>query len=356
MSHPRLLPELAPPAPKASGSGRRSQAASTAGGRPPLATTSSASPSLASWINTLGETAREEFVSIRDASMHQPARMRCLVAGDGPSLLLLHGLLGTADAWGTATQNLGTTSTVYAPDALGIGGSDRVPALDVSLTATADRMIQLMDAQRLDRVDVVGTSHGGSVALMLAARHPERVRSLVLHAPANPFSDIADPLIRFYKSALGRWFASRIPTVPAGVQSLALGRMYGDASRVRSGSLECYIRSLRIPGTVEYVLSILDRWHEDMAALKAVLPRLRAVPTLLLWGDRDRAVSLSSAERLTRHFDQVSLIVIPGAGHLPHEEVPAPFATAIQSFLGGQKRVDPHPNRMRLVARHGATL
>lgn len=253
-------------------------------------------------------------------------------------MLLLHGLLGTADAWGPATQRLAASSTVYAPDALGIGGSDRVPNLDVSLTATAERLIELMDSKGIVQADIVGTSHGGSVALMLASLHPERVRSLVLHAPANPFSDVADPLIRFYRTALGRWFAGRLPTVPASVQSLALGRMYGDASRIRSGSLERYIASLRIPGTVSYLLRILDRWEMDMAALQAALPGVRRVPTLLLWGDRDRAVSLRSGERLLEYFDRASLLVIPGAGHLPHEEVPVAFAGAISSFLGGLKR------------------
>ena len=289
--------------------------------------------SLAHWMTALGELQEsEEFVRV------QGARMRCLVTGDGPCMLLLHGLLGTADAWGPATERLAASSTIYAPDALGIGGSDRVPNLDVSLTATAGRLIELMNSKGIAQTDIVGTSHGGSVALMLASLHPERVRSLVLHAPANPFSDVADPLIRFYRTALGRWFAGRLPTVPASVQALALGRMYGDASRIRSGSLERYIASLRIPGTVSYLLRILDRWEMDMAALQAALPGVRRVPTLLLWGDRDRAVSLRSGERLLEYFDHASLLVIPGAGHLPHEEVPVAFAGAISSFLGGLKR------------------
>ena len=283
--------------------------------------------SLATWMTAMEELQEtEEFVRM------QAGRMRCLITGDGPPLLLLHGLLGTADAWGLATQRLAANSTVYAPDALGIGGSDRVPRLDVSLVATAGRLIELMDARGIRQADIVGTSHGGSVALMLASLHPERVRSLVLHAPANPFSDVADPLIRFYRTALGRWFAGRVPTVPAGVQSLALGRLYGDANRVRTGSLERYIASLRVPGTVSYILSILDRWELDMAALEAALPSIRKVPTLLLWGDRDRAVSLRSGELLAQYFDHAPLVVIPGAGHLPHEEVPIAFAGAINSF------------------------
>lgn len=289
--------------------------------------------SLANWMSALREPdEREEFVRVGGA------RMRCLITGSGPSLLLLHGLLGTADAWGAVAQRLAGSSTVYAPDALGIGGSDRVPELDVSLAATAGRCIEFMDAKGMSQADIVGTSHGGSVALMLAALYPERVRGLVLHAPANPFSDVADPLIRFYRTALGRWFAGRVPTVPASVQSLALGRLYGDASRVRNGSLERYIASLRIPGTVSYVLSILDRWEMDMAALQAALPRVRRVPALLLWGDHDRAVSLDSGEQLLEYFDHASLLVIPGAGHLPHEEVPVAFAGAVNGFLEGLNR------------------
>jgi pimeloyl-ACP methyl ester carboxylesterase len=304
--------------------------------------------SLDAWMAASAESQEtEEFVRVHGA------RMRCLVTGSGPSLLLLHGLLGTADAWGPATQRLAASSTVYAPDALGIGGSDRVPKLDVSLSATAGRLIELMDAKGIGQADIVGTSHGGSVALMLAALYPERVRSLVLHAPANPFSDVADPLIRFYRTALGRWFAGRIPAVPAGVQSLALGRMYGDASRVRNGSLERYIASLRVPGTVSYVLSILDRWELDMATLQAALPAVRKVPALLLWGDRDRAVSLRSGERLAEYFERAALVVIPGAGHLPHEEVPVAFAGTINGFLGGLKRGEAHPSvRRTQVAAH----
>ncbi len=306
--------------------------------------------SLASWMTAMegpGEAPEDIFIN--------GARMHCLISGTGPALLLIHGLLGTASAWRATMERLALGSTVYAPDALGIGESDRVPNLDVSLAATADRLVTLLDAQGIEQADIVGTSHGGAVALMLAARHPDRVRSLTLHAPANPFSDVADPLIRFYRTALGRWFAGRIPAVPAGMQSLALGRMYGDASRVRTGSLNGYIASLRVPGTISYVLSILDRWERDMAELRAVLPKLRSVPALLLWGDRDRAVSLKSGERLAEYFDRAAMVVIPGAGHLPHEEFPGAFAGAVNGFLGGLKRETVHPmSGLHIVARHDA--
>ncbi len=119
---------------------------------------------------------------------------------------------------------------------------------------------------------------------------------------------------------------------------------------------ESYIASLRIPGTVYYVMSILDRWELDMAALQAALPAVRNIPALLLWGDRDRAVSLRSGERLVEYFDRAALVVIPGAGHLPHEEVPIAFAGAINRFLGGLNRLEAHPtvHGARVTARSDA--
>jgi pimeloyl-ACP methyl ester carboxylesterase len=307
--------------------------------------------SLATWMTALEgpDETREEFLPVAGA------RMRCLISGQGPSVLLVHGLLGTADAWRTTARRLSGISTVYAPDALGIGGSDRPAELDVSLRASAGRLITLMDLKHIDRADIVGTSHGGAVALMMAALYPARVRSLTLIAPANPFSDTADPLIRFYTTPLGRWFANYVPTVPGSVQSLALGRMYGDASRIRTGSLDPYIASLRIPGTVGYVLKLLGRWQEDMRDLQAMLPAVRQVPALLLWGDRDRAVSVESGERLAEYFDRVTMVVIPGAGHLPHEELPAVLGGAVNGFLSGLKRTeDKRSKGLRLVSRPDA--
>lgn len=297
--------------------------------------------SLAHWMTALNgeDEPRERFISL------QGSRMRCLISGQGPAVLLVHGLLGTADAWCCAARRLAALSTVYAPDALGIGGSDRRPDLDVSLRAAAARLIALMDDQQIERADVVGTSHGGAVAMMMAALYPDRVRSLTLMAPANPFSDIADPLIRFYCTPLGRWFANYVPTVPGSVQSLALGRMYGDARRIRFGSMEPYIASLRVPGTVSYVLKVLGRWETDMQDLEAMLPRLRDVPALLLWGGRDRAVSVRSGERLAEHFQTATMIVIPGAGHLPHEELPSLVGGAINGFLSGLQRKQAHRSK-----------
>ena len=260
-------------------------------------------------------------------------QMHCLKAGSGPELILLHGLLGTAAAWELSLPALAAESTVYALDALGIGESERVPDLDASLEAQADRVVQFMDASNLATADFLGTSHGGAVALALAAKYPGRVRTLLLHAPANPFSHITDPLIHFYLSGLGTWFAHRVTSLPEHMQALALGRMYGDPHRQRDGSLAKYMDSLRVPGTIPYVLSMLQNWFADMDKLKLDLRHVRQIPSLLLWGDRDRAVSLESAQDLRQCFDRVELVQLPGAGHVPYEECPETFTRIVNSFL-----------------------
>ncbi len=278
-------------------------------------------------------------------------QMHFLKAGTGPDLILLHGLLGTASTWEPTIHSLAEESTVYAVDALGIGESERVPGIDATLEGQAARIVEFMDASAIRCADFLATSHGGAVAMMLAARYPSRVRNLLLHAPANPFSDIADPLVRFYLSGLGTWFAHRVASLPQPMQALALGRMYGDPAQLRDGSLRKYINSLRVPGTVEYVLSILKTWFDDMSQLKLALQHVRRVPTLLLWGDRDRAVSRESGQELRRCFDRVEWVEMPGTGHLPYEECPETLTQLVNSFLVRMRA--PHPQLVQSRARLG---
>src|ERR1700742_3688167 len=153
-------------------------------------------------------------------------------AGTGRPLLLLHGLVGSAKNWRRNINFLSRDSAVYALDLFNMGQSDRVPGLDAGLEATADRLASYMDAIGLDEADIAGHSHGGSVAMMFAARHPDRVRRLILFAPANPFCDLGNQLIRFYQTRFGMWFARQIPFLPRMLKATALSRMYGDPSRV----------------------------------------------------------------------------------------------------------------------------
>jgi pimeloyl-ACP methyl ester carboxylesterase len=243
-------------------------------------------------------------------------------AGTGRPLLLLHGLVGSASNWRQNIDFLARHANVYAVDLLNMGQSERILGLDASLEATADRVAACMDALGLDEADVAGHSHGGAVAMMLAARHPDRVRRLILFAPANPYCDLGRQLIGFYQTPVGTWVARQIPWLPRMLKKTALSRMYGDPRRVSDDSLDGYTAGLRIPGTIEHVLNIVRGWYADMGQLSEVLADLAEKPTLLIWGDRDRAVGLDSAHLLQRTLRRSRLVVLPGVGHIPFEEMP----------------------------------
>lgn len=254
-------------------------------------------------------------------------------AGSGRPLLLLHGLVGSSTNWRSNIGFLARRGSVFAFDLSNMGRSERVQGLDASLEATADRIIAYMDALGLEEADVAGHSHGGAIALMLAARHPNRIGKLILFAPANPFCNLGKQLIGFYSTPVGCWFAHCIPAMPRFLKSVALGRMYGDPGRVSSEALEGYIAGLRIPGTIDHMLAIVRGWSEDMLRLRASLSSLSRTPTLLIWGDRDRAVGLSSAEHLGRYLKESTLMVLPGAGHIPFEEMPELCNQAVSDWL-----------------------
>jgi 4,5:9,10-diseco-3-hydroxy-5,9,17-trioxoandrosta-1(10),2-diene-4-oate hydrolase len=254
-------------------------------------------------------------------------------AGSGRPLILLHGLVGSARNWRRNIDFLSRDSSVYALDLCNMGESERVPGLDAGLAATADRLVACMDALEIPEADIAAHSHGGAVAMMLAARHPERVRSLILFAPANPFCDLGHQLIRFYQTRFGMWFARKIPALPRRLKATALSRMYGDPSRVYEGALEGYIEGLHIPGTMDHVMQIVQRWFVDMGLLRSALSELAAKPTLLIWGDRDRAVGLPSGRELQKMLTQSRLMVLQGVGHIAFEEMPEICNQAMREWL-----------------------
>jgi pimeloyl-ACP methyl ester carboxylesterase len=93
--------------------------------------------------------------------------MRYLKAGSGPPLLLIHGLLGYSFSWRYNLLPLSEFATIYAPDLPGTGYSERVLNLDTDLTVRAEHMLRFLDAMNMERADILGTSLGGALAVML---------------------------------------------------------------------------------------------------------------------------------------------------------------------------------------------
>lgn len=267
------------------------------------------------------------------------ARMRYLQAGSGPALVLLHGLFGYSFSWRYTLPALAPYATVYAPDLLGAGFSDRPSGIDHSMRGTALRVLRFAKKLGISSFDLVGTSRGGAVAMCAAAECASgampslQLRRLVLVCPVNPYSAHGKKLAPFFATRFGAaWFRWTVNHMPA-IFPYFHGRLYGDRAKIPPGSLEGYKAPTKIPGLFEHGLSIVQTWTEDLRELELLLPKLRDVPTLLVWGTKDPAVYFSSMGPLASNFANVKTAVFPGIGHLPYEECPDEFNRALIQFL-----------------------
>jgi pimeloyl-ACP methyl ester carboxylesterase len=281
--------------------------------------------------NRLMKDPEEHWLELADG------RMRYLKTGAGPALILVHGLLGYSFSWRFTMPALAAHATVYAIDNLGAGLSIARAGMNCGLRATAERVLQFADAMGIQQFDLLGSSHGGGVAMMVAAicaqRGDSRVRRLILVAPINPWSPHGKQLAPFIGSALGSAIFQNTIARWRSFDYLWLGRMFGDRAKIPPDSLEGYRRPVVENNALMYGSCVVKSWTADMAALETALPEIRDYRTLLMWGTKDRAVHFKSAEAVRRNFRDARLVVFRGVGHLPYEEAPEEFNRALVGFV-----------------------
>jgi 2-hydroxy-6-oxonona-2,4-dienedioate hydrolase len=264
--------------------------------------------------------------------------IRYLCAGEGPPLVLLHGAGDNALDWRWVLPALARTHRVYAPDLPGSPESAR-PVADYSPAFLERFVAGFLDALEIEHAAVAGNSIGGLVALRLALSEPERVGSLVLVDSAglgravNPvFTSVNVPSIA--EAAMPLW------RTPVGAYQRAWGRaalLFARPSRsVPSEWLAEQRRLARSPGYLEAHLAVL-RSQVSLAGQREVLvdrlPHLE-MPTLVVWGARDRVFPVSQARAAVARLKKGSLSLIPDCGHMPHVECPDPFVATLKRFLG----------------------
>ncbi len=269
-------------------------------------------------------------------------RMRYLQAGSGPPLILIHGLMGYSFSWRFTIPALAPHATVYAIDNLGAGLSIANEGMDCTVRATAERVLQFADALGIKNFDLLGTSHGGGVAIMVAAACAEkkvltpsddRLRRLILVAPVNPWSPHGKRFAPFVGTPFGSFLVRNTIERWRALDHLWLRRMFSDESKIPPDSLEGYRMPVFKNNVFRHASQIVKNWTSDLAELEKALPKIRDYPTLLIWGTKDRAVDFHSAESLRRNFRDARLVAFEGVGHLPYEEAPEDFIRALWDFL-----------------------
>lgn len=284
--------------------------------------------------------AQDPQVQVEEHSLDLPdGRMRYLKAGSGPPLILVHGLMGYSFSWRFTIPALAPHATVYAIDNLGAGFSPATTGMDCAVRATAERVLQFADALGIKDFDLLGTSHGGGVAIMVAAicaeRNNRRLQRLVLVAPVNPWSPHGKRLAPFLGSPLGSLLFRATVERWRFLDYLWLLRLFGDGAKIPQDSLAGYRMPAIKNHAFRHAARIVKNWTADLAELETALPKIRDYPTLLIWGTKDRAVDFRSAEPLRQNFRDARLIAFEGVGHLPYEEAPEDFNRALVDFLSG---------------------
>jgi pimeloyl-ACP methyl ester carboxylesterase len=267
-------------------------------------------------------------------------------AGSGRPLLLVHGFMGYSFSWRFNVAALARQFTVYAMDLAGCGFSQPPQDEKCTISGDAEAVLRFMDHLGIERADLVGSSRGGALAIVLGARLaqrnlPGRIGKLLLVSPINPWSSYGRRLTRVLGTAFGGWLVLQVIPKLHFLMAWFLKRLYGDAKRMRPGTIEGYAAGFKPPGIFKHLLRIVKSWRRDLEQVEESLPAISAVPTLLLWGSRDKAVYPSSAHELHRRLKNSAVMMLDGVGHLPYEEAPEEFNRIVCDFLLDNKPETP---------------
>jgi pimeloyl-ACP methyl ester carboxylesterase len=248
-----------------------------------------------------------------------PYRIHYFVGGEGPPILLVHGLGSRADDWALTMKDLRRHYRVYAIDLLGHGHSDW-PQIDYAIQRQTDMVREFLVSQKIVPADVVGISMGGWVALQLASEHPEMVRRLVLIDSAG---------LHFETTLTVDSFS---PTTPAELETFH-ELLTPKAQPIPSFMARDLLRLLGGHSWVAHrILStMMTRQDELDGKLQAV-----TMPVLIIWGKEDRITPLSEAENMKRAMPQASMVVVPGCGHIAVLDCWDSVRPALTSFLQGE--------------------
>ena len=275
------------------------------------------------WWQRAGVAPRYEDVS--------GLRVRYVRRGRGPTLVLLHGLASSIYTWAEVIPALAQDHDVVAVDLPGFGGSD-VPD-DLSASVYPATLLALMDRLGIPRATLVGNSLGGAVAVMVAARHPERVRRLVLIDSAGFNLDPSRRPLILRLLGFGPVAAS-LDALPVRrrVVTAALRQVFYERACVTPEKVEEYLAPLARPGATEAIRSLLNQ--PTSFGLPALV-RDVGVPTLIIWGRNDRWVPVADADRFASAIPAARKVVLEECGHLPQEERPAEVVHLLEEFDPG---------------------
>ena len=233
-------------------------------------------------------------------------QMYYAVYGEGEPVLLIHGGLGNADAWGFQVPALAESHKVIVADSRGHGRSTRSEK-PFGYELMADDYLALLDHLDIDKVALVGWSDGGIIGLDIAIRHPER---------------------------LSRLFAFAANYTPAGVKASVADDPTFNAYIERAG--QDYARLSPTPGEYDaFVEQISQMWATEPNYTKAQLQAI-TVPTVIFDGEHDEAIEPAHTAEMAQLIPDAKLVIMKDASHFAMWQQPEEFNATVLDFLAGK--------------------
>ncbi len=244
--------------------------------------------------------------------------IRYIEAGQGPVVLLLHGLGAVKEVWLGNFAALAASHHVYALDQLGYGHSDK-PLIEYKIATWVDFLQGFMQSQNITKATLVGNSLGGWIALDFTVQHPEMVDRLVLVDSAGLAWGQGGPMIDLNPSSMAGWRAllESLFYDKKLVTDEFVMRVFQDHMRNNDGY------------TIQRTLASFAQPVFEDDKLKTV-----RAPTLVVWGRQDELISVERAEKFRAGIPRAKVVVFEQCGHVPQIEKPAEFNQAVLEFLG----------------------
>ncbi|HEX4106704.1 MAG TPA: alpha/beta fold hydrolase [Solirubrobacteraceae bacterium] len=279
--------------------------------------------------------------------------------GSGPPVVLIHGMINSSRHWRSVALALADRYTVIAPDLIGHGDSATMRG-DYSLGAHAGTVRDLLAVLGIERATFVGHSLGGGVAMIFFYQFPERVERIAL-VSSGGLGDQVSPLLR----------TAAMPgasvLLALGVNDRVLSAFWNTGTRLRERGvaggvhLQAIARALRPldrPGARDAFLhtlrAVIDiRGQRVNAADRLYL--MEAVPTLIVWGERDHTIPLQHGRDAHAAIRGSRFVTLPGVAHFPHLEDPQGLARAIGEWIADTEPAQIDREQWRqMLARQGA--
>jgi pimeloyl-ACP methyl ester carboxylesterase len=259
------------------------------------------------------------------------------IAGSGPAVVLIHGMLNSSSHWQSVALNLARDHTVLAPDLIGHGDS-AAPRGDYSLGAHAASIRDLMAAIGIDRASIVGHSLGGGVAMQFFYQFPQRVERLVLVSSGGLGQEVS----RMLRTAALPGFSALLALT---IHPRLLSAMAGAGSRLRERALaggvylQAIARALRPlenagarQAFLQTLRSVIDVHGQRVSAADR-LYLLETMPTMIVWGERDNTIPLAHGRLAHEAIPHSFFNTLPDVAHFPHLEDPHGLSRLLREFI-----------------------